>query len=195
MKTDSMELGGYVLEGVALRAKVPRDLAPGHSLIDLHGALLDGFSGSQPAQTLSLEDLTGLWQPWTQPGLDGPVHQLAIVEASSDAFLGSLVVRVLAGGRLADLGYWVDPGAWGRGIGGRAVRLAQWWAFECLGVDGLSASVQPDNTRSLALLKSLGFECLGPIPGAGPGLLAHNLPRHRWPDRDGGWSPEPRGAL
>ncbi|MDF1836513.1 MAG: GNAT family N-acetyltransferase [Planctomycetota bacterium] len=188
-----MERHGWASDGVLLRAKTAADVAPGLRLIQRHGALLEGLpsSDAQEIQGPNGAELNRLWVPWRQPGLHGPVFQLAIVDRATGRFQGSMVVRTMGDGRLADLGYWVDPEAWGQGIGGQAVRLAQWWAFERLGVDGLSASVHPANDRSLALLSRLGFDDLGPIPGQSHGLLAHNQPRFRWPDREGGWNPEP----
>ncbi|MFT4649141.1 MAG: RimJ/RimL family protein N-acetyltransferase [Planctomycetota bacterium] len=194
MKQDLMDAGGYVFGNVRLRAKTPADVASGARLIQEHGALLDGWGAqhASAASQLTEPQLAQLWSPWQRPGPQGTDYQLTIADPETDAFRGSLVIRCTGPGPAADLGYWVDPAFWGQGLGGGAVRLAQWWVFSVLKASGLSASVQPQNSRSIGLLDSLGFECLGAIPGQGEALQAHFLHRFRWADRDGAWSPQAR---
>ncbi|MFD2609001.1 GNAT family N-acetyltransferase [Deinococcus taklimakanensis] len=51
---------------------------------------------------------------------------------------------------------------WGQGVGRQAGRLLLQFAFEELGLERVSASVHAPNTRSLALMRRLGFRELGP---------------------------------
>lgn len=187
MDADTIDGAGLTSGKVCLRAKTVLDVAPGYRLIQLHGALLDGMGGTEPnpASGLDEDQLALLWTPWERPREGGVDYQLAITDAGSGDFRGSLVVRSTGPGKLADLGYWVDPEFWGQGLGTGAVRLALAWAFGHLDASGVTASVQPDNSRSRRLLQSLGFKDLGPIPGQAQPLVAYHLPRSEWSDRGG----------
>jgi RimJ/RimL family protein N-acetyltransferase len=188
MDLDSMPEGGYRRDLVRLRPKTRDDVDPGYGLIQEHGALLDGRTG-EGASALSRGELTDAWCPWQRETPLGIQYQLAIEELESGQFRGSFVIRCELAGQTAEVGYWVDPNHWGRGLGREALRLAQWWAFSHLGARSITARVQPDNARSIRLLEGLGFESLGMLPGRGAPLMAYHLPRFRWPDREGLWSP------
>jgi RimJ/RimL family protein N-acetyltransferase len=57
-----------------------------------------------------------------------------------------------------EIGWWIDPGRWGRGYateGGRAVRDE---AFGRLGAPTVAARVHPENAASLAVAAALGLE-------------------------------------
>lgn len=59
-----------------------------------------------------------------------------------------------------DLGYWLAPGARGRGYATCAATLMLEWAGATLGVTRFSAEIEPDNTASIAVARRLGFELL-----------------------------------
>ena len=192
MEWDSMEKDGHLAGPARLRPKSAEDVAPGFALIQEHGGLLDGqdpAEGDNAASQLSQEQLGQLWTPWRRPGPRGTDYQLTIEEAQSSGFRGSLAIRSQGRGLPADLGYWVDPAYWGRGLGRGAVRLALWWAFSRLDASDMSALVQTENSRSRRLLESLGFGVLGPVPGQGDRLLAYHLTGFRWAELEGAWSP------
>ncbi len=182
MDADTIDGAGLTSGKVCLRAKTVLDVAPGYRLIQQHGALLDGMGRGEPSPASGLDEhqLAQLWTPWERPREGGVDYQLTIADADSGNFRGSLVVRSAGPGKLADLGYWVDPKFWGQGLGSEAVRLALGWAFRHLHSSGVSASVQPDNSRSRRLLQSLGFKHLGPVPGPAGPLDAYHLPRSGW---------------
>ncbi len=187
MDVDTIDRVGLTAGKVCLRAKTAADVAPGYRLIQQHGALLSGQSGVEPplASRLTEDQLAQLWTPWKRSAPEGGQYQLAITDAESGDFRGSLVVRSTGPGQLADLGYWVDPEFWGHGFGSGGVHLALRWVFGCLDASGATASVQPDNSRSRRLLQGLDFEELGLVPGQTPPLIACHLPRHRWQARGG----------
>ena len=189
MDLDSMPEGGYCHDLVRLRPKTLDDVDPGYDLIRQHGAMLDGHD-QQGDSDITREELVQLWHPWRQRHPMGFQYQLAIEELDAQAFRGSLLIRCAGEGHPAEVGYWVDPDHWGRGLGRQAVRLAQWWAFSHLNAAAFTARVQADNPRSRRLLESLGLEDLGPLYGQGGKLLAYHQPRFRWPDRDGPWCPQ-----
>ena len=64
----------------------------------------------------------------------------------------------------AYLGYYGVAGAGGRGAMTRAVGLVVAQAFGKLGLHRLEANIQPDNARSRALVRRLGFRLEGFSP-------------------------------
>src|SRR5262249_44700958 len=61
----------------------------------------------------------------------GDAAELAIADAETDEFLGSIILHGLRWGTSqAEIGYWVLPEARGRGVAGRAVTLLARWAIE-----------------------------------------------------------------
>lgn len=57
----------------------------------------------------------------------------------------------------ATVGYWVAPGARGRGVATHAVRLVAGWAFEALGIARLELTCGPDNLASQRVALRCGF--------------------------------------
>jgi ribosomal-protein-alanine N-acetyltransferase len=60
--------------------------------------------------------------------------------------------------RVASLGYYAFTPHAGRGLMREGVAMAIGEAFGKLGLECLNANVQPSNTRSIGLLRSLGFK-------------------------------------
>lgn len=90
---------------------------------------------------------------------DGSLAVLAISDAGSDSFLGSLVIfDVKADG--AEIGYWVAPEHRGRKVSGRALRLAMEMARK-LGLKRLRARTVQENPASEKVLLDAGFEQVG----------------------------------
>lgn len=71
------------------------------------------------------------------------------------------------------LGYWIDGGVAGRGMGSLAVALVCDHAFGAVGLHRLQADIRPENTPSRRLVERLGF--------TSEGLL------RRYLDIDGAW--------
>jgi RimJ/RimL family protein N-acetyltransferase len=70
------------------------------------------------------------------------------------------VVRLDVNERQAVVSIFLAPGCRGRGIGPEALRLVEARAAEELGLDGLIASVKPENYPSLSAFKAAGFAYL-----------------------------------
>ena len=93
-------------------------------------------------------------------------YQLAIVERSSGALLGSCGLRAgkLPAG-VAEFGIELSPDWWGRGIGGEASRLMLDFGFRTLGLTQVQAVSVSGNERIAGLLRKLGFAEAGRRPG------------------------------
>ncbi|WP_188194760.1 GNAT family N-acetyltransferase [Nonomuraea sp. SYSU D8015] len=91
----------------------------------------------------------------------------AITERDGDAFLGLVS---LGDGHTPELeapvleiGWWVDPGAWGRGIATEAAAAARDEAFARLGASSLTACFHRDNLRSERIMEKLGMSFAGEV--------------------------------
>jgi len=72
-------------------------------------------------------------------------------------FLGVVSVQTSSDGE-ADLGYWLDRGAWGQGFMSEAARATVSHAFRKFGFESISSGAYEDNRASMAILQKLGFE-------------------------------------
>jgi len=98
---------------------------------------------------------------WDVPkGFDsGDLAVLSIVDADGGGFLGSLVLFDITGHQ-AELGFWLAPGARGRGVAVRAVAAAVSSA-RALGLTALVARTAEDNRASQRTLAAAGFTRTG----------------------------------
>jgi RimJ/RimL family protein N-acetyltransferase len=96
---------------------------------------------------------------WFLSCWDDPAKPLALVaaDAATDRYLGAVVFMRDRPAGIVELGYGVNPGARGRGIGTRMVRLAARWAFAELGAERIEARTDPGNIPSQRLLAAVGF--------------------------------------
>ncbi|MEM9465614.1 MAG: GNAT family N-acetyltransferase [Actinomycetota bacterium] len=90
---------------------------------------------------------------------DGEGWALAIADVATDDALGhiGLWLHQIWKGR-AEIGYWVRPGARGRGAAGAALALLADWALAHLDLHRLSLFIEPGNTASKRTADHGGFE-------------------------------------
>lgn len=58
---------------------------------------------------------------------------------------------------IPEIGYLLHPDHWGKGFGSEAAQAVIAHGFETLGLDKITADVDPDNAGSLRMLAKLGF--------------------------------------
>ena len=76
-------------------------------------------------------------------------------------FVGSIDLHTIAwDARTAELGYWIDTRATGRGYLAEAGPAIIELAFTHLGFARLTCRCHPDNARSIAAARRLGFHAL-----------------------------------
>jgi ribosomal-protein-alanine N-acetyltransferase len=110
------------------------------------------------------------WEERHAPGAFGPVLRALRREAREGRSLpfavtydGALAGQVTVGqiqrgaAQSAHVGYWVDQGLAGRGIGPVAVALVVDHCFASADLHRVEAHVRPDNTASRRLVEKLGF--------------------------------------
>jgi len=96
------------------------------------------------------------------------------VDADGEVVASVAVQDIRTAAGTGEIGYWVAPGARGRGIATRAVRLAAAWALGELGLRALEITAHEDNAASLGVARSAGFAEAGethvpPHEGLAPG--------------------------
>ena len=80
-----------------------------------------------------------------------------------------------------EIGWWVDPGAWGRGIATEAATAIRDEAFTRLGAEGLVARFQPANAASGRIMIKIGMSLYGDIVGGvGEPVRVYTLGRADW---------------
>jgi ribosomal-protein-alanine N-acetyltransferase len=86
----------------------------------------------------------------------GELH--AIADARTGAFLGTIgIFRIDEVHGHGEVGFWLVPGARGRGIASRAVRLATSFGFDSLGFHRVEMTTTADNAPTRSLGARVGF--------------------------------------
>lgn len=92
---------------------------------------------------------------------EGTKAAFAIVEGTDDELVG--VINVALSGAVGNSGYWVAPGARGRGVARRALTLVTEWAFSALGLGVILLEIRPENAGSRRVAEAAGYHEAGRI--------------------------------
>lgn len=111
----------------------------------------EDFSPADAWRTLSV--FAGLWE------LKG-FGQWALEERDSGRFIGraGLHWRPDDDWPGVEVGWMLDPGVWGAGYATEAATRGVRYGFEEVGEDALFSLILPENTRSQAVARRLGYE-------------------------------------
>lgn len=140
-----------------IRAMTPND---GDAVIDIYGRAIAGGNAT-------FQENAGSWESWDQ----GHLHDCRFVACDAQggvigwAGLSGVSSRCVYRG-VAEISVYVDPDAQGRGIG-KALLTALIAESEAQGIWSLEAGIFPENTASVALHRSLGFQDVGLRRGLG----------------------------
>ena len=89
----------------------------------------------------------------------GAAFHFGIHLDSSGRLIGAAgVVSIDQKNRKCELGYWLGKEHWGKGYAKEAVLLLMHLSFGRLGMNRVCATTFPFNSRSIALLNSIGFK-------------------------------------
>lgn len=96
----------------------------------------------------------------------GDHEGLLVCSRETDAITGVINVNNIVRGSFlsASLGYYVGAPYAGQGLMAEGLELVKRHAFQTLGLHRLEANIQPDNHRSIALVKRCGFKWEGLSP-------------------------------
>lgn len=87
---------------------------------------------------------------------NGRERPFAIADATTDEVLGA-ITRHAPSGHRAEFGYWVAPGARGRGVATRALRLIVDWTLATTDLVRLDLYTHPENHASGRVALGAGF--------------------------------------
>jgi ribosomal-protein-alanine N-acetyltransferase len=115
--------------------------------------------------------------PWVEPFTDAEGfarwfdetrngRRVALIAEAGGAVAGVVTLNEVVAGIFcsASLGYYAMAGMAGRGLMTRAVELTVAHGFDEIGLHRVESNIQPDNHRSRALVKRLGFRLEGFSP-------------------------------
>ena len=103
------------------------------------------------------------WDAWYGQLLTGPYVSLLAIDPASEGIVGLINFNEIIAGpaQTAFISYYGMVRFARRGLMTEAVGLAVRYAFEELGLHRVEAVIQLENTRSIALVKRLGFRFEG----------------------------------
>jgi [ribosomal protein S5]-alanine N-acetyltransferase len=89
----------------------------------------------------------------------GTGYELVVEDPVAHTVIGRVALKRLQLGneRRAELAIWMDPGVWGQGLAAEAASLLCRAGFRNLGLHRIDAEVLAFNSRSIRLLKAVGF--------------------------------------
>ncbi len=98
------------------------------------------------------------WLEVSEAGRRAGTDLSLLVVDRDDRLLGSTGLHEISEkNRRAEIGYWTDAGARGRGVATRAVRLLSRYAFETLPIERIDIAVEPGNEASRRVAERAGF--------------------------------------
>mgnify|MGYP001330990642 CR=1 FL=1 len=146
-------------EHVALREFTASDLDQVYTLVS-DDRVTRWLSFDSRSREQAQEMLSGILErAQAEPRLE---YYLAVTPRTSDQVVGFARLG-LGGVRAAKLGYAIHADHWGRGYATDAARTLVGFGFTTLDLHRISAAIGPDNTRSIAVVKRLGFQYEGRI--------------------------------
>lgn len=127
---------------------------------------VDGYPGpllSIAGAARDIETFAASWRAFATTGRPTGVV-FAITDALSGDLVGCCGVDNWSTDRVAQIGYWLAPGARGRGFATRAAVLLTGWLFE-LGAARVFLTVVAGNEPSMAVARRAGFVHEATMPG------------------------------
>ncbi|RZL38404.1 MAG: N-acetyltransferase, partial [Pedobacter sp.] len=86
----------------------------------------------------------------------------AIYSANDNTFCGAIGFNNLSfEHKKVEIGFWLLPEFWGKGIMSDAISLASYYAFNSLNLNRIEAFVESENTNSAKVLLRTGFSYEG----------------------------------
>ena len=113
------------------------------------------------ARVPSVDEMSAVISSWLESPPPAPAGRWAITAASDGRLLGGVAVLPLPPERTdLEIGWQLDPAAWGQGYAAEAGHAVAHHAFEA-GVQELFAVVRPRNERGVRTATSIGMEWVG----------------------------------
>ena len=133
----------------------------------MHAAVCESLAELKPwmswahddySQRESFDFITLVRAKWEE----GAVYSFVIADAHDDTFLGGCSLsHIHPVYHFCNLGYWVRSSRHGRGIAGRAAKLAARFGFEKIKLIRVEVVVAVGNAASLRATEKIGLKCEG----------------------------------
>jgi RimJ/RimL family protein N-acetyltransferase len=143
------------------------------------------WAESEPS---TLEQKRQLLARFAEDFVRGEDAVYGIFEPDERRVVGSTGLHPRLDGNAREIGYWIRADATGRGLARESTAALTRVAFEVDGVERMEIHVDPDNVRSAAIPRRLGYELADGLDGNGH--LVFRMPRDAYPR-----SPAARAAL
>ena len=88
----------------------------------------------------------------------------ATIDKESDRGIGLVSLNYAGEGTAGldpgerEIGWWLEPGAWGRGLGSEGAAALRDEAFDVLRMPSIIARIQPENDGSLGVARKIGMD-------------------------------------
>jgi RimJ/RimL family protein N-acetyltransferase len=102
----------------------------------------------------------------------------AAVERETERQVGLITLNYAGEGTVGldpgerEVGWWLEPAAWGRGYGSEGAAAIRDEAFESVGAPSIVARIQPPNAGSIGVARAIGMEFEFETTGRSGELLA-----------------------
>lgn len=144
-------------ERLVLRCWSPADAPRVRRVLDASDAYLRPFIPFMVSEPRSLPD-TVTWLRRHRACFDRDQHyRYAIFDPTEEALMGETMLLDRADDGQREIGYWLSPEHAGHGYAREAAAAMTRLAFELDGVDRVEIQCAPENTRSVALARRLGY--------------------------------------
>lgn len=154
----------------------PMGLPDLQDLLDLHAepAIIE-FLGGATAES-ARERLERCERNWGE----GRYDLMAVLNRLTGEFLGRAGVKYWPEFNETEAGWAFRRAVWGQGYATEAARASIDWAFRTLPVPYVTAMIRPDNSRSQAVARRLGFAPLRDDVVVGVPVTVHAVKREAW---------------
>jgi RimJ/RimL family protein N-acetyltransferase len=171
-------------EGVLLRPMGPADIQDCFDKLHRQTEVTEWLCWDGPE---TVQELAPWYLTWPlgdpQRGWD---YHFAVIDQADGQFAGVISLRYYDHAYQGDIGYWITPSKWGRGLASEAVRLMTWLAFQHTGAYLVYAEWFHGNEGSRRVLERSHFEA--DVSGdhhfqkSGKQVFVHfhSLARSRW---------------
>ncbi len=88
-------------------------------------------------------------------------YVFAIIEKSSDKFMGEISINILNNVEIAELGFWIGEPYWNFGYASEAIKEIIRFGFERLNLEMIYGTVYTTNTASSRVMLKNGFTSKG----------------------------------
>jgi RimJ/RimL family protein N-acetyltransferase len=146
-----------------LRPYRPSDAATFFQLLDENRQRLQPAFPTRVAAVQTLADAQQVLHGFTADWRSGHLYVFGIWEQATACYIGDISLKPNGGTKVtAEISYYLDAGAEGKGYAREAVRGALAFGFETMRADRLLIRCRANNPRSCAVAESVGFQLLPP---------------------------------